>query len=197
MQKKNKIVQKYSKPYYIAATAFAAIGLATIFSTHRHITVTQNFAQTHPDVETDNSVDFLAVLLVITCALLSYFGFFIVPGTANRKAKDLTQQYINEEIQKHPELNKYKQILNDTKYLETVAAIVCDELSEEEQRKIIKIAKEFDYIESKEQTCHIDNEILNIVRQHAVQHPEYIGNIKSVLENINKTYVMQPVSKTR
>ena len=203
MKPENKIIQKYALPYYIGATFFLCIAGATFVVSAQQVKEAKAFAQRNPDVQTDNSLDLLTVFLVITSVCFSFYGFHTIPNMGRKKARDLTHRYITAMLTKHPELGTYSDVLSNKETLEVLSAVVCNGLSDQEQKQIISIAKKYDHIEAKsdidetKQINDIDEQILAVVKKHVLKDPEYIKKIKATLINLQKTYVIRPVQRTR
>ena len=203
MKIQNKIINKYVLPYYIGAGFFFTIAAGTALIDYKQVQENKEFNQRHPDLESDSALDLLSVILIIASVFFGYYGLRVIPGSAHKKANDLIHRYINEEMIRHPQLKRYKNVLNDDKSLETLAAYVCDTLSEQEQQQILQIAKKFNNIEAKSEfdeksvINNIDEEILAVVKKHAVQHPEHTEKITLLLKHLHNSYIMQPVQRAR
>lgn len=196
MTVKNTLVHKYVVPYYIGASIFFGIAGATTIVDIKHAKENQEFAQKHPDIETQDSLDSLSIILIIASILLGCFGFRVVPKQATQKASDLTHRYINDMIFKNPELKQYASVLTNEELLEKMAAVICNGLDEKSQQEIIKISKQFKNLDTnsdfneKEQIWDIDEQIIDVVKRYAEQNPAYIANVRAMLAKLGTTYVM-------
>ena len=203
MKPENKIITRYVMPYYIGATLFFSVAIGSGILMHKTIQENKTYAQNNPDARQEDPVDLLPLFLLITCVVLGVYSFTIIPGQSRRKAREITYEYVKTVMAKHPELRQYIRVLHNDKMLEMLSAVVCNGLSTQEQKRIVSFARQFNKIEAhseverKQCICDIEEQILDVVKQHAENNPEYIGNIKIALANIHNAYMLNLAQKAR
>jgi len=190
----NKIVAKFSAPYLIGGALFLSTVVGTTILKNKENQFIAEMQMNHANIP-ENTIGDTLYLLIITIGLLAvYFGFVVMPGKARDKANVLTKKYIDEQMEKHPELKKYTSVLSNEKALTALAALACNSLNKQERDKIIELARNTNKIDAKSK-AELEEKILNIVRTYAAQHPEYLQTIEKFLKSkdLQETYVINSV----
>ena len=117
---------------------------------------------------------------------------------ASKKLHKLTSEYLQDVFHNHPSLKQYETVLEDTKKLQQIGTLICNSLTDAEQKQIIEVVnnmnhqlddKTSDYAE-KAIVKQAGTEIIAIVKDHARANPEFVRNILSLFANNHNTFIM-------
>ena len=193
---KNKVLEKYLMPHYIAATVFVVLSLFPIAMIPKNSKLTKLVFQDELRGRSDTK-NFALVLMAAVCLGLASLEGIVTPKRANKKTNALTVEYLQHIFTQYPELQRYESILKDQTKLQEIATVICNGLSASEQEEISRIVKRTfnkssdamkSYAEEKAEIDKAEHDILQIINKHAANHPEHMQNILSLIDR--DTYIM-------
>lgn len=145
------------------------------------------YTHTRPDY-------FICTLLILLFGSMGTIGLTTVPKSARNRTANITKQYLQYAMEKHPELQQYKTILNDQKSVLEISAVICNGLDQKTQQQILDILNKT-YDKPDKTSDDIENaekQIILIVQQYAQKNPQYMRDVIQAIANSFKTYIMTP-----
>ena len=195
MMSNNKFVNHYSKPYYWGAVFYTGLSiLMGVIMYNYSDTPRQKVVFSDGSIGYDNTMDALAVMFIIICLFMAYYSASIIPNSANKKVNNIALKYLKEKIRQNPDLKSYEYLLNNQKAMQIIVNALSEEFGEAEIKRIVEIAKNTDKnnsksdFEEKEIFAKIEQEILNLVKEHELKDPEFINKILLQLSRASYAY---------
>jgi hypothetical protein len=192
---KNKVFTKYMLPYYIGTGFFSLIilgttgfALANAKEQRKHPTTTQSIVK-----QTIKNYS-VSALLVLLCLYMVYFSLVSIPKEIRQNMKKIADKYADWAIKNYPELANLKTLKKDEKLLKEFCDFVCNSLTDQEIEKIVDLAKYYDTLNNNfpsqeiydAKVKNIEQEILNILQEHAMLDNGFMFNIAEYIKNYKK-----------
>lgn len=137
----------------------------------------------------------------VLLAAMFLFCVLEMRGLANEFTSRTVRLYIKRLIQEHPELSEFQSVLDNPDALKRLAAMISNELRPSEQKQVSRILDEIEKIDPNdaERETKLENirqNIGDIIKSHAMVHPEFIEKVRSVVLSENhKAYIKQQQMK--
>jgi len=171
MTQRNKIVLKRLIPFTVSIGTMAAALLSVAVWINKN---PESFKQTHPTEQNPVLVFNISCIGLIVCLVL---GSIPVYKRANDFAAVSVQNYLKKLIAKNPELAKYKSVLQNRESLQNIAAMISNELHDDEQKRILNAVKKINLDSSEMEIMKTHNEIAGIINEYATVHPEFLERV--------------------
>ena len=98
-------------------------------------------------------------------------------------------------------MRQYRSILENSKKLNEIAAVICNGLTEAEQKEILNFVKaELAKTDDKHGMSHIQKieyMIIDVVQAHAAKDPEYMNKILCAIANTQNANFIEMAQKVR
>lgn len=195
---KNKLLNKYLATSYAGGVMFLGLGGIAANYAVKEANLVQENHQNKQIVENGYFTHTLCLLVIVVSALMAGFCTVYYPKTVNKKVNSLTQKYLQNVFSRYPELKTFRPVLNDPKKLQKIAAIICNDLSKEEQNQILKIMDNIHNIDLEEVKKHAEKDILAVIKKHAEKNPEFLQKVLLCVSNEGAAFVSPTANqKTR
>lgn len=148
-------------------------------------------------------------LLSLTSVIMIIWAIWGVAVYNNGKkfSDRITSEYIKQFMTKHPDLKIFEKVLYNEKAMNDVAKFLANSLRESEQKQVLNIAhnlqrklrvyEKYDLHDvairniTTKQISVAQKQILKIINNHVALHPEFTGNLYSVIAHADMIYVPQ------
>lgn len=197
----NKLLNKYLLPSYVAAVLFVCMaGTATFIAAAEGKTVKEN-PEKEDLVDRAKTTSFICLLIVVISLIMAVFSGVKYPLVINEKTKFLTRHYLHDVFVNHPELKQYRFILEDPKAMKEIAALVCNGLSESEQKEILNLVStelsKVNHLNRKSKLRELENDIIAIVNKHTAKNPEHMNKVLLAIASTTKPDIAETAQKVR
>ena len=198
---KNSLLNRYLLSSYVASVLFmGTAGTATFFAKK-----TAQMAKAHTEkreiVDNCRTTCFLCVLIAAITLVMSVFCGVTYPQVVRKKAKIMTKHYLQDIFTRYPETRQYRSILENSEKLHEIAAVVCNGLTQDEQKEILRFVKEAlaksDDKHSISKIQKIEYMIIDVVQAHAAKDPEYMNKILYAIANTQNANFFGNAQKVR
>lgn len=198
---KNNLLNKYLFSCYVAAALFVGGASVATFFAGKEIKMIKANPENQAVVDSCKSTFFLCACIIIASLMLAHFSGITYPKNVREKANTFTKHYLQDIFVRYPETRRFSFILENPKKLQEIAAVICNNLTENEQKEILNIVeKELNDSNTKNQSVKsrkIENAITNIVQKHATRDPEYMNKILSAIMSAQKPNIIETAQKVR
>ena len=198
---KNNLLNKYLFSSYVTSVLFiGTAGAATLFA-HKETQMAKIHSENAQIVENSRTTRLICLFLFIASVIMTTFCGIKYPQVVRRKAKDMTKNYLQDVLARYPEMKQYSSVLEDSKKLYEISAVICNGLTENEQTEILNlIKKELDkstQLDSDSKLQKIEKGIIEIVQKHAEKNPEYMNRILCAIADVQKIDFIKAAQKVR
>ena len=198
---KNNLLNKYLMTSYISAVLLLGAAGTSAFFAKKEVQMVKNHPENQAVADNAKSTFFLCMLVFTVSIIMSVLSGVKYPIFVREKVKIMTQNYLKDIFTRYPGMRKYSSILEDSKKVHEIAAIICNDLTEEEQNDILKIVREElskpDNKHGASKIKKIEYAILDIVQAHAQQDPKYMHKLLRAISNVQEPNLAELAQKVR
>lgn len=198
---KNKLINKHLLSSYLMSLAFIGIAGVTTFVAEKEVETVREHSDKKELVDSCKTTCFICLVVAAVSVIMGVFCGVKYPMVVRKNANIMTMHYLRSLFARYPEMKKYSSILTDSNKLNEIAAVVCNGLTESEQKRILAFAK---YAEDKStpksstaKLALLEEAIIDVIQKHAKKDPEYMNKILAAIANAGRADIVKTEQKVR
>ena len=198
---KNKLINKHLLSSYLMSLAFIGMAGVTTFVAEKEVETVREHSDKKELVDSCKTTCFICLVVAAVSVIMGVFCGVKYPMVVRKNANIMTMHYLRSLFARYPEMKKYSSILTDSNKLNEIAAVVCNGLTESEQKRILTFAK---YAEDKStpksstaKLALLEEAIIDVIQKHAKKDPEYMNKILAAIANAGRADIVKTEQKVR
>ncbi len=198
---KNKLINKHLLSSYLMSLAFIGMAGVTTFVAEKEVETVREHSDKKELVDSCKTTCFICLVVAAVSVIMGVFCGVKYPMVVRKNANIMTMHYLRSLFTRYPEMKKYSSILTDSNKLNEIAAVVCNGLTESEQKRILAFAK---YAEDKStpksstaKLALLEEAIVDVIQKHAKKDPEYMNKILAAIANAGRADIVKTEQKVR
>ena len=177
---RNEIISRRLRPTFLFLSVFAIVCLLGVAGVSKKASVDFKFKK-ESIVKVDIFFVSFIALTFISIALFTYKG-------ASDFTSETIKKYLDKEIEKNPDLEQFRSLLQNPRVLKNITTFISNELSHSEQKRIVYLMREVELASTNEQIDNIHNEIIKVINEHRIFNSEFDDRVCSAL--VHESYLM-------
>ena len=184
---KNNLLNKYLFSSYLASVLFMGAAGTAFYIAEKEVQMVKNHPGNKQLKDSSKTTCFICLLIAAASVVMGVFSGVKYPMVVKAKTKNMTKNYLQDIFVRHPEMRKYSSILEDSEKIYEIAAVICNDLTDTEQKDILNYANEelskSDNAQGVTQIKKIEYMIIDVIQAHAKKDPKYMRKILQAIAN--------------